>query len=73
MLKKITLYLKDETVEALDKAANTDTYNKYPSEQAYSIFIDELVRAIQKPTISPCVLCCCAVPEHNHPPAWLFV
>lgn len=71
-MKKITLYLKDETLEALNKATEAYAYYKYPIEQAYSLIIDGLVKDIQKlPQCSliPCC-CCCCIPEHQHPPAW---
>ena len=68
-MKKITLYLNDESMKALEKVAKTNAYYKYPLEQAYGLIIDDLLRDVQK--LSFCAtICCCAIPEHNHPPAW---
>ena len=68
-MKKITLYLNDETMEALEKVAQSYDYYKYPINQAYGLIIDDLISEIQK--LSLCsTRCCCAIPEHNHPPAW---
>jgi hypothetical protein len=69
--KTITIRIKDETVKALDKVAQSYDYHKYPMGQAYSLIIDELVKDIQNLTrCSP--LCCSSSPEHQHPPAWCF-
>lgn len=66
-MKKITLYLKDETVEALDKAVESCGLYNYPKEQAYSIYIDELVSDIQKlPQYALMPYCWCIL-EHRHP------
>jgi hypothetical protein len=70
-MKKITLYLNDETIETFRKVAKMDIYVKYPSYQAYGLFIDDLVREVQKLSFCPSI-CCCVVPEHNHPPVWLW-
>lgn len=45
-MNKITLYLTDEPVEALDKVAQSREYYKYPPYQAYGMIIDELIQEI---------------------------
>lgn len=70
-MKTITIQIKDETAEALDKVAQSYDYYKYPIGQAYSLIINELVRDIQN--LSRCSsICCYFIPEHPHPPAWCF-
>jgi hypothetical protein len=70
-MKTITIQIKDETAEALDKVANSSQFYTYPIEQAYSLIIDEFVRDIQN--VSRCSpICCCCIPEHQHPLAWCF-
>ena len=40
-MKKITVYISDETAEIIDKIAQRYEYYKYPLEQAYGFIIDE--------------------------------
>jgi hypothetical protein len=71
-MKTITIQIKDETAEALDTAAQSYDYRKYPMGQAYSLIIDELVRDIQNLTrCSP--LCCSSSPEHPTFPGMVFL
>lgn len=51
MTKKITVYLKDETVEILDRVAQFREYRNYPEYQAYGLLIDLMVKAL--PDMSP--------------------
>ena len=70
-MKTITIQIEDETAKALEKIANSYEFRKYPIVQAYSIIIEGLVLDVQN--LSRCFpICCCCVPEHNHPPAWCF-
>lgn len=70
-MKTITIQIKDETAEALDKVAELSQFYKYPIEQAYSLIIDEIVRDLQN--VARCsYICGCGIPEHQHPPAWCF-
>jgi predicted transcriptional regulator len=47
-MKKVTVYLADETVEILDKLARSREYYKYPKYQAYGILIDEMLLELQQ-------------------------
>jgi hypothetical protein len=51
MTKKITVYLKDETVEILDRMAQFQEYRNYPEYQAHGLLIDLIVKAL--PDMSP--------------------
>lgn len=55
---KISLYLNDETMEALDTIAQSYDYYKYPKEQAYGLIMDALVREIQTLSLFPYVSSC---------------
>lgn len=70
-MKTITIQIKNETAEALDKAIQSQYYYNYPIEQAYSLFIDELVLEIQKLPLCSCCTSYCCVSEHQHLSAWL--
>lgn len=67
-MKLITIEIRDETAEAIEKAINSQTLRKYPKEQAYGLFIDALVAEVRN--IPRC--CCVSVPEHQYPPAFCF-
>ena len=55
-MKKVTVYLADETVDLFDKLAQSKEYRKYPEYQAYGILIDQIVRELQQISI------CSAIP-----------
>ena len=69
MKKKITLYLNDETVEALDKVAASYDYRKYPINQAYGLILDELIEDLITPRSCSC-MGCCGIPAHSVTPSW---
>ena len=50
-MKKVTVYLADETVDLLDKLAQSKEYRKYPEYQAYGILIDQIVFELQRISI----------------------
>ena len=58
-MKKVTVYLADETADLLDKLAQSREYYKYPEYQAYGILIDQIVRELQQISI------CSAIPGFN--------
>ena len=43
-MKKVTVYLEDETVDILNELAQLQEFYKYPIYQAYGLLIDEIVR-----------------------------
>jgi hypothetical protein len=47
-MKKVTVYLADETVEAFDKLASFKEYRDYQEWQAYGLIIDQIVRELQR-------------------------
>lgn len=47
-MKKVTVYLADETVDLLNVLAQTYDYYKYPQYQAYGLIIDEVVAELNK-------------------------
>jgi hypothetical protein len=47
-MKKVTVYLADETVEILDKLAQSSKYYKYPKCKAYGMLIDEMLLELQQ-------------------------
>ena len=69
-MKKITII--DEEIEAiLDSAVFAKKYYKYPKEQAYGLYISDLIREVRTLQLCQCRQCM-SVPPHCHPPAWLF-
>ena len=69
-MKKITIQIKDETAEALDKAAGSYYLRRYPIEQAYGMIMDDLVLVQKLPRCS--LIPCCYVPPHSCIPGWWF-
>ena len=70
-MKKITLYLNDETIEVLDKVVQSYDYYKYPINQAYGLFIADLLREVQKLALCSCSIDCCLIPPHQVLSSWL--
>jgi hypothetical protein len=68
-MKIITIQIEAETAEALEKIANSYEFREYPLVQVYRIIIERFVLNVQNSSrYFP--ICCCCIPEHQHPPAW---
>ena len=68
-MKKIVINVDDDVVTMLDSAVLSAEYDKYPKEQAYGIFISDLIREVRTMALTQCRQCM-YVPPHCHPPAW---
>ena len=61
---KITLYLNDNTIDALNRVIELKELYKYPKHQAYGMAIDSFVALAQIPL-------CMYVPPHCVLPSWM--
>ena len=68
-MKKITITVDDDVVTMLDSAVKSAQYYNYPKEQAYGIFISDLIREVHAMSLAQCRQCM-YVPPHCHPPSW---
>ena len=68
-MKKITITLDDDVAAMLDSAAISSEYYNYSKDQAYGLYISDLIREVHTVKLCECRQCM-YVPSHCHPPSW---
>ena len=70
-MKKIAITVDDDVVAILNSAAVSSEYYNYSKEQAYGLYISDLIREAHSVKSCECKQCM-DVPPHCHPPSWWF-